>query len=217
MEVLIIVGVLRRAGADVTVASLEPHLEIEASGGTRLTTYDKRGPSTSSEFALCLAEQLFGESVAIEVAQLLLMLMANDTLRREEFNEVEWSLNHKSRVSSHSLYGLLILQGETSGAKRLQKSKLPKKLPKEQDGAGRIHGDVCSSATVLQSQDFLKDRKATTHPSVVSRLTDDVENDHEQGTCCRSRFFAMAIISKLFGHARARRVAEGLVFGYPRT
>lgn len=36
MEAVIIVDVLRRAGADVTVASVEPHLEIEASGGTKL-------------------------------------------------------------------------------------------------------------------------------------------------------------------------------------
>lgn len=36
MEAVIIVDVLRRAGADVTVASVEPQLEIEASGGIKL-------------------------------------------------------------------------------------------------------------------------------------------------------------------------------------
>ncbi|KAK0580582.1 hypothetical protein LWI29_003755 [Acer saccharum] len=36
MEAVILIGVLRRAGADVTVASVEPQLEIEAYGGTRL-------------------------------------------------------------------------------------------------------------------------------------------------------------------------------------
>lgn len=30
------IDVLRRAGADVTVASVEPQLEIKASGGTKL-------------------------------------------------------------------------------------------------------------------------------------------------------------------------------------
>jgi 4-methyl-5(b-hydroxyethyl)-thiazole monophosphate biosynthesis len=29
--------------------------------------------------------------------------------------------------------------------------------------------------------------------------------------------FALAIVSKLFGHARTRCVAEGLVFDYPRS
>lgn len=29
--------------------------------------------------------------------------------------------------------------------------------------------------------------------------------------------FALAIVNKLFGHGRARSVAEGLVFNYPRS
>jgi putative intracellular protease/amidase len=36
MEAVIIIDVLRRAGADVTVASVEPQLEVEASSGTKL-------------------------------------------------------------------------------------------------------------------------------------------------------------------------------------
>lgn len=36
MEAVIIVDVLRRAGAQVTMASVEPQLEIEASSGTKL-------------------------------------------------------------------------------------------------------------------------------------------------------------------------------------
>lgn len=36
MEAVIMINVLRRAGAQVTVASVEEQLEVEASGGTRL-------------------------------------------------------------------------------------------------------------------------------------------------------------------------------------
>lgn len=36
MEAVIMVDVLRRAGAEVTMASVESELEVEASGGTRL-------------------------------------------------------------------------------------------------------------------------------------------------------------------------------------
>lgn len=36
MEAVILVDVMRRAGAEVTVASVEKELEIEASGGTRI-------------------------------------------------------------------------------------------------------------------------------------------------------------------------------------
>lgn len=36
MEAVILVDVLRRAGAEVTVASVEPRLQVEASGGMKL-------------------------------------------------------------------------------------------------------------------------------------------------------------------------------------
>nr|KYP71884.1 hypothetical protein KK1_011164 [Cajanus cajan] len=36
MEAVIMIHVLRRAGADVTVASVEPQLQVEAAGGTKL-------------------------------------------------------------------------------------------------------------------------------------------------------------------------------------
>lgn len=58
-----------------------------------------RGPGTSFEFALCLVEQLFGESVAKEIGELLLMHNADDSLKKEEFNEVEWFFDRMPRVS----------------------------------------------------------------------------------------------------------------------
>ncbi|KAL5541077.1 hypothetical protein UlMin_043363 [Ulmus minor] len=373
MEAVIIVDVLRRAGANVTVASVEPQLEVEAYGGTKLVAdttiaacsnqifdlvalpggmpgsarlrdceilkkitskhaeenrlygaicaapavtllpwgllrrkqttchpafMDKlptfwavksniqvsgglttsRGPGTSFEFALCLAEQLFGESVAKEVAELLLVCADNES-RKEEFNSVEWSVDHNPRVlipvangsedielvtivdilrrakvdvvvasveksvkilasrgtrivadkligeAAESIYDLIILPGGISGAERLNKSRILKKLLKEQESAGRIYGAVCCSPEVLHRQGLLKDKKATAHPSVISTLTNEVVNGAKvviDGKLITSRGlatvteFALAIVSKLFGHARARSVAEGLVYDYPR-
>ncbi|KAG5051666.1 hypothetical protein JHK87_003864 [Glycine soja] len=57
-----------------------------------LTT--SRGPGTSYQFALSLAEQLFGESVAKEVAELMLMRTDDDNAAKKEFNKVEWSVGH---------------------------------------------------------------------------------------------------------------------------
>lgn len=73
---------------------------------------------------------------------------------------------------------------------------------------------------------FLKqDKKATAHPAVLDKLKDGV-NDAQvvidgklitsQGLATATQF-ALAIVSKLFGHARARSVAEGLVYQYPRS
>ncbi|KAK1559476.1 hypothetical protein Q3G72_014908 [Acer saccharum] len=375
MEAVILIGVLRRAGADVTVASVEPQLEIEAYGGTRLVAdtsistccdqvfdlialpggmpgsvrlrdceilkqitskhaedkrlygaicaapavtllpwgltrrkqitchpafIDKlstfwavksniqvsgelttsRGPGTSFEFALCLVEQLFGESIAKEVAELLLMCAADEYLRKEEFNKIEWSFDRMPRVlipiangseeieivtivdilrrakvdvvvasveksmkivasqgtkiiaeklisnASEEIYDLIILPGGVSGAERLQKSRILKKLLKEQEAAGRIYGAICSSPAVLHKHGLLKEKRATAHPSVISKLTNEVVNGTKvvvDGKVITSRGlatvtdFALAIVSKLFGHGRARSVAEGLVFEYPNS
>ncbi|KAG6761401.1 hypothetical protein POTOM_034617 [Populus tomentosa] len=374
MEAVIIVDVLRRAGAEVIVASVEPQLEVEAAGGTRLVAdtsiskcanevfdlvalpggmpgsarlrdcevlrqitskqaegkrlygaicaapaitllpwgllrrkqmtghpafMDKlptfwavaskiqvsgelttsRGPGTSFEFALSLINQLFGESVAKEVGQLLLMQADDDTQRKEEYNKVEWSFDHNPRVllpiangsegieivaivdilrrakvdvvvasieksvqilasrgikivadkligdAAESVYDLIILPGGNAGAERLHKSKVLKKLLQEQYTAGRIYGAVCSSLAVLHRQGLLKDKRATAHPSVVTNLN-NVSNGAKvviDGKLITSKGlstvtdFALAIVSKLFGHARTRCVAEGLVFDYPRS
>ncbi|KAM3220088.1 protein DJ-1 C isoform X1 [Capsicum annuum] len=375
MEAVILADVLRRAGAEVTVASVEQQLEVQASGGTRLVadafisacsaeTFDlvalpggmpgsarlrdceilqkitsrqveekrlygaicaapavtllpwgllkrkqttchpafidkipsfravktstqvsgelttSRGPGTSFEFAICLVEQLFGEPVAREIGELLLMNPADDDPKRQEFNEVGWSLDHtpqvlipiangseeievvtlidvlrRSKVNvvvasveksarvlassgtkivadklisaiSDSIYDLIILPGGTAGAERLHKSKVLKKLLKEQESAGRIFGAICSSPAVLQKQGLIKqDKKTTAHPAVIDKLKDGV-NDAQvvidgklitsQGLSTATQF-ALAIVTKLFGHARARSVAEGLVYQYPRS
>ncbi|XVF01267.1 hypothetical protein REPUB_Repub04eG0073200 [Reevesia pubescens] len=374
MEAVILVDVLRRAGAEVTVASVEPQLEIQASGGTILVAdteistcsnqvfdlvalpggmpgsarlrdceilkkitskqaegkrlyggistapavtllpwgllrrkrttchpafFDKlptfwavksniqvsgelttsQGPGTSFQFALSFVEQLFGESVAKETAELLFMHSADDKPRKEEFNKVDWAVDHTPHVlvpvadgseeievvtivdilrrakvdvvvasveksvrvlasqgvkivadkligdAAGSIYDLIILPGGVAGSERLQKSRILKKLLKEQEAAGRIFGAVCSSSKVLHKHGLLKEKKATAHPSTMRELTTAVDGPKvvidgklitSMGLATVSDF-ALAIVSKLFGHARARSVAEGLVFGYSRS
>ncbi|XP_070678415.1 protein DJ-1 homolog C isoform X1 [Malus domestica] len=418
MEAVIIVDVLRRAGADVTVASVEPQLQIEASCGTKLVAdtsisscsdqiFDlvalpggmpgsvrlrdcaalqeitrkqaeesrlygaicaapavtllpwgllkrrqttchpafmhklptfwavksniqvsgglttSRGPGTSYGFALCLVEQLFGESIAKEIGESLLICPDDEKSKKEEFNDVEWSFDHIPRegvnaklnlwrevleskglrlsrskteymeckfsanggqnelgvlipvangsedievvtivdilrrahvdvivasveksvrilgsqgtkiiadkligVAAESTYDLIILPGGNAGAERLSKSRILKNLLKEQELAGRVYGAVCSSPAILHKQGLLKGKKATAHPSIVSKLTNEVINGTKvviDGKLITSRGlstvtdFALAIVSKLHGHARARSVAEGLVYDYPRS
>ncbi|XP_027346460.1 protein DJ-1 homolog C [Abrus precatorius] len=375
MEAVILIHVLRRAGAHVTVASVEPQLQVEAAGGTKLVAdtsistctdqifdlialpggmpgsarlrdcdvlrkitckqaeenrlygaicaapavtllpwgllkkkkitchpafFDKlptfwavksniqvsrglttsRGPGTTYQFALSLAEQLFGESVAKEVAELLLMRANDNNAAKEEFNEVEWSVGHhtpsvlipiahgseeievvtvvdilrraKANVivasvektlevsgsqgtkivadilisnAQESTHDLIILPGGTTGAQRLSKSKILKKLLKEQNSAGRIYGALWSSLAILHKQGLLKDKRATAHPSTVDKIKDEAINGAKvviDGNLITSEGlatvtnFALAIVSKLFGNGRARSVAEGLVFEYPK-
>ncbi|KAG4164829.1 hypothetical protein ERO13_A13G041000v2 [Gossypium hirsutum] len=368
MEAVILVDVLRRAGAEVTVASVEPQLEVHASGGTKLVAdtristcsdrvfdlvalpggmpgsaqlrdceilkkitskqaeekrlyggistapavtllpwgllkrkrttchpafFDRlptfwavksniqvsgelttsQGPGTSFLFALALVEQLFGESVAREIGELLFMHSADDKPRKEEFNKVDWAvlvpvangseeieivtivdILRRAKVdvvvasveksvkilasqgvkiiadkligdAAGSIYDLIILPGGVAGTGQLQKSRILKKLLKEQDAAGRMLGAVCSSLTVLHKHGLLKEKKATAHPSAITELSNPVDGPKvvidgklitSMGLATVSDF-ALAIVSKFFGHARARSVAEGLVFEYPRS
>lgn len=249
---------------------------IQVSKG--LTT--SRGPATTYQFALSLAEQLFGESVAKEVAELLLMRTDDDNAAKKEFNKVEWSVDHhtpsvlipiahgseeievvtmvdilrraKANVTvasvekslevlasqgtkivadilisdaQESAHDLIILPGGTAGAQRLSKSKILKKLLKEQNSAGRIYGAVCSSLAILHKQGLLKDKRATAHPSVLDKLKDQAINGAKvviDGKLITSEglatvtVLALIIVSKLYGNGRARSVAEGLVFEYPK-
>ncbi|XP_020206241.1 protein DJ-1 homolog C isoform X1 [Cajanus cajan] len=249
---------------------------IQVSKG--LTT--SRGPATTYQFALSLAEQLFGKSVAKEVAELLLMRTDDDNAAKKEFNKVEWSVDHhtpsvlipiahgseeievvtmvdilrraKANVTvasvekslevlasqgtkivadilisdaQESAHDLIILPGGTAGAQRLSKSKVLKKLLKEQNSAGRIYGAVCSSLAILHKQGLLKDKRATAHPSVLDKLKDQAINGAKvviDGKLITSEglatvtVLALIIVSKLYGNGRARSVAEGLVFEYPK-
>ncbi|MED6197637.1 Protein DJ-1 C [Stylosanthes scabra] len=376
MEAVILIHVLRQAGADVTVASVEPQLQVEAAKGTKLVAdssieacsdqifdlvvlpggmpgsvrlrdcevlqkitckqaeenrlygaicaapaitllpwgllkrkkttchpafFDKlptfwavktnlqvsgglttsRGPGTTYEFALSLAEQLYGESVAKDVAELLFMRPADDNAAKKEFNEVDWSVGHhaprvlipiahgseeievvtlidilrraKANVivasvektpevlaskgtkivadvlisdAQESSHDLIILPGGTAGTERLSKSRILKRLLKEQDSAGRIYGAICSSLSILQKQGLLKNKRAVPHSLIVNKAEDDAINGATlvidgklitgEGLSTVTDF-ALAIVTKLFGNGRARSVAEGLVFEYPKS
>lgn len=367
------VDVLRRAGAEVTVASVEPQLEVEASGGTRLVAdtsistcsteifdlvalpggmpgsvrlrdckllqkitskqaeekrlygaicaapavtllpwgllkrkqstchpafMDKlptfwavksnlqvsgelttsRGPGTTFQFSVSLVEQLFGESAANEVAQILLMNAAHEIPRKEEINKVDWAVDHNPRVlipigngaeeievvtivdilrrakvdvvvasvekslqtlasrgtkivadklikaAAESIYDCIILPGGVAEAERLHKSRVLKKLLKEQASGGRTYGALCPSTTILERLGLLKDKRVSADPAAVSK-PDNVVVDGSRvvidGRLITSSGlstaidFTLAIVAKFFGHARARSVAEGLVFEYP--
>ncbi|PWA78360.1 class I glutamine amidotransferase-like superfamily protein [Artemisia annua] len=372
MEAVIMVNVLRQAGADVVVASVEPELEVRLSGGTilvadtsisecsdqifdlvalpggmpgsvrlrdcktleeitkkqaeekrlygaicaapavtllpwgllkrkkttchpaflhKLPTFravktnlqvseeltTSRGPGTCFQFSVSLVEQLFGESTSMEIEKFLLMDTADELSRKKEFNEVEWAVDHTPRVlipvangsedievvtvvdilrrakvdvtvasvektlpvlgsqgvkmvadtliknTAESIYDLIILPGGDSGIERLQKSRILKKLLKEQVSSGRKYGAISSSPSVLQKHGLLQNKKVTAHPSVLSKLesnnivSSQVVIDGQLITCrgfSSAPEFALTIIAKFFGHGRAKSVAAGLVFEY---
>uniref|UniRef100_A0A1J3CC78 Protein DJ-1-like protein C n=1 Tax=Noccaea caerulescens TaxID=107243 RepID=A0A1J3CC78_NOCCA len=249
---------------------------IQISG--ELTT--SRGPGTSFQFALSLAKQLFGETTAKSVEEFLLLRDDHQNPKREEFNSMDWSLNHTPRVlipvangseevevvivadvlrrakvdvtvasverslrvtasqgtkiitdkligeAAESSYDLIILPGGHTGSERLHKSKILKKLLKEQHETGRIYGATNSSATVLHKHGLLKEKRTAVNPSdtegpMNQQMVEGAEvvidgNVITSLGLATVTNFSLTIVSKLFGHGRARSVSEGLVHEYPR-
>ncbi|KAJ4867915.1 Protein DJ-1-like protein C [Raphanus sativus] len=247
---------------------------IQISG--ELTT--SRGPGTSFQFALSLANQLFGETTAKTVEEVLLLRDGYQNPKTEEFNSVDWSLNRTPRVlmpvangseevevvtiadvlrrakvdvtvasverslritasqgtkivtdkligeAAESSYDLILLPGGHAGSERLQKSKHLKKLLKEQQEAGRIYGAANSSSTVLHKHGLLREKRTVVYISETDgRANDRMIQGAEvviDGNVITSlglatvTNFSLAIVSKLFGHGRARSVSEGLVHEY---
>nr|GEW75662.1 protein DJ-1 homolog C [Tanacetum cinerariifolium] len=125
--------------------------------------------------------------------------------------------------AAESRYDLIILPGGDSGIERLQKSRILKRLLKEQVSSGRNYGAICSSPLILLKHGLLQNKKVTAHPSVLSKLesntvvSSQVVIDGQLITCrgiSSAPEFALAIIAKFFGHGRAKSVAAGLVFEY---
>lgn len=129
-------------------------------------------------------------------------------------------------AAKESLFDLIILPGGVSGSEQLQKSRILKKLLKEQKASGRVIGATCSSPVVLQKFDLLTTERITAHPSVIQKLVCPIADGVGvviDGKLITSRGlstasdFSLAIVNKLFGPVRARCVADGLVFAYPRS
>ncbi|KAJ0801018.1 putative protein/nucleic acid deglycase DJ-1, class I glutamine amidotransferase [Helianthus annuus] len=254
-----------------TFRAIKTNLQVSE----ELTT--SRGPGTCFQFSVSLVEQLFGESASTEMSKFLLMDTTDEVSRIEEFNKVEWAVDHTPRVlipvangyedtevvtvvdilrrakldvtvvsvektlsvvgsqgikmvadellknAAESIFDLIILPGGVSCVERLQKSRILKKLLKEQVSSGRKYGAICSSPSILHKQGLLKNKKATAHPSMVSMLdsstivSSQVVVDGRLITCrglSSAPNFALAIIAKFCGHGRAKSVATGLVFEY---
>lgn len=175
-----------------------------------LTT--SRGPGTAIEFALSFVEQLYGKEKSEKIEKDLVMpTNGGSELGRQEYNAVEWTFTNSPR-------------GGMPGAERLGMCESLRKLLREQALSNRVYGAICASpAVVLEPQGLLKDKKATAHPSFSSKLVD--QSGVSAGVVIDGKLitskgpgttmeFSIALVDKLYGHDRARGIAQGMVFNY---
>uniref|UniRef100_A0ACD5YA13 Uncharacterized protein n=1 Tax=Avena sativa TaxID=4498 RepID=A0ACD5YA13_AVESA len=170
------------------------------------------------------------------------IIMLADILRRANINVVLASVEKSTSIvgsqlmeivadqcilgASDSKYDLIVLPGGPAGAERLHKSKIVQKLLEEQKQADRMYGGIGYSPLILQRQGLLQDKKATAHPAIINQLTCQVIDRSKvviDGKLITGKGlgtvidFSLAIIRKFFGHARAKLVANGIVFDYPKS
>ena len=170
------------------------------------------------------------------------IIMLVDILRRANINVVLASVDESTNIvgsqrmkivadkcilgASDSKYDLIIIPGGPAGAERLHRSTTLKKLLKEQKQASRMYGGISYSPLILQKQGLLEDKTVTAHPSIVNQLTCQVIDRSKvviDGNLITGKGlgtvmdFSLAIVRKFFGHGRAKGVANGMVFDYPKS
>ncbi|XP_049935998.1 protein DJ-1 homolog C isoform X4 [Nymphaea colorata] len=314
MEAAILIDILRRAGARVTLASVEPQMEVKASWGVTLVAdalisacelevFDlvvlPGGMPGSARLRDCQVlekivrkhaeeKRLYGAicaapAIALQAWGLLKKkkVSCGDDFhqRSEEYNSVEWSSSHTPRAlvpiangsaemetivvvdilrrahvdvvvasverskqivacrgtkiiadkligdAAESNYDLIILPGGCNRGERLHKSRVLKKLLQEQDSAGKVYGEICSSTVVVLEKQglFKQDRMVSEQQSMTGNFTGQVakgagvviDGNLITGSGPGNAInFSLVIVGKLFGHARARSVAEGIVSEY---
>ncbi len=166
IETVCIVDVLRRAGADVTMASVD-ELTVTASRGVKLV-------------ADCRIE-----------------------------------------ACAERRFDLIALPGGMPGAKHLRDDPHLRALLQQQSEQGRLYAAICASpAVVLEHHGLLKGLHGTCHPGLADQLKNTAKIESRvvaDGNCITSRGpgtaieFALTLVAKLFGTAKAREVAEPML------
>ncbi|CAF1704551.1 hypothetical protein HID58_053826 [Brassica napus] len=157
-----------------------------------------------------------------------------DTLRRAKANVVIASVgnslevvgSHKANLVADVLldeileksFDMIMLPGGLNGASRLSRCEKLVNMLKKQAEANKPYGGICASpAYVFEPHGLLKGKKATTHPVVSNRLSDQSHVDHRvvaDGNLITSRApgtameCALAIVEKFYGREKALQLAK---------
>jgi len=206
MEVLVTVDVLRRANADVVVASAEggdAEVVVVARHGTRIVA------DALLVDAVAAGQQF--DFVVVPASRALSALLLPCSIRSsltEMCNCIPDCLAH-------------VDQGGMAGAKTLAGTEALVALLKEHAAAGRAYGAIgAATAEVLEPHGLLEleGKKATTTCASMadsrecgSRVVVDgnLATSSGPGTAME---FALAVVEKLLGAEAAREVAEALLF-----
>ncbi|CAN6819393.1 hypothetical protein Bca4012_004204 [Brassica carinata] len=165
------------------------------------------------------------EIEAISVVDILRRAKANVVIASVS-NSLEVVGSHKANLVADVLldevleksFHLIMLPGGLNGASRLSRCEKLVNMLKKQAEANKPYGGICASpAYVFEPHGLLKGKKATTHPVVSNRLSDQSHVDHRvvvDGNLITSRApgtameCALAIVEKFYGREKALQLAK---------
>uniref|UniRef100_A0A1J3JEJ7 Protein DJ-1-like protein A n=1 Tax=Noccaea caerulescens TaxID=107243 RepID=A0A1J3JEJ7_NOCCA len=115
-------------------------------------------------------------------------------------------------------FDLIVLPGGLDGAPRFASCEKLVNMLKKQAEANKPYGGICASpALVFEPNGLLKGKKATTHPCVSDKLSDQSHIEHRvvvDGNVITSRApgtameFSLAIVDKFYGREKALQLAK---------
>ncbi|CAN7010976.1 hypothetical protein IGI04_011904 [Brassica rapa subsp. trilocularis] len=165
------------------------------------------------------------EIEAISVVDILRRAKANVVIASVS-NSLEVVGSHKANLVADVLldevleksFDMIMLPGGLNGASRLSRCEKLVNMLKKQAEANKPYGGICASpAYVFEPHGLLKGKKATTHPVVSNRLSDQSHVDHRvvvDGNLITSRApgtameCALAIVEKFYGREKALQLAK---------
>ncbi|CAG7882580.1 unnamed protein product, partial [Brassica rapa] len=165
------------------------------------------------------------EIEAISVVDILRRAKANVVIASVS-NSLEVVGSHKANLVADVLldevleksFDMIMLPGGLNGASRLSRCEKLVNMLKKQAEANKPYGGICASpAYVFEPHGLLKGKKATTHPVVSNRLSDQSHVDHRvvvDGNLITSRApgtameCALAIVEKFYGREKAVQLAK---------
>ena len=172
MEAVTIIDVMRRAGAAVTVASVESDLTVTCSRDVKIV---------ADELISHAAKRLF---------DLIVLPVRSEACMHEQ---------RLSRAGGHGLF-FAFAQGGAPGSEALKQSSDLRDLLQKQQSDDKPYAAMCAApAVVLEAHGLLKGKKATAHPAFVSKLTDSRCDLPSPKVLSRKNAHANTNLTYLFG------------------
>ncbi|KAK8579270.1 hypothetical protein V6N13_142482 [Hibiscus sabdariffa] len=196
MEAIMIIDILRRAKANVVVASVGDNLEILASRKVKL-----------------VADMLLEEAAKFSFD---LIVFAS----KLDICHLPWLSSPSNFLLWLNIFklGFACFQGGLGGAQTFANVDKLVSLLKKQAESNKPYGAICASpALVLEPHGLLKGKKATAFPAMCDKLSDQSFIDNRvvvDGNLITSRgpgtsmAFALGIVEKFLGRAKALELAK---------